>query len=44
MYVPNKDALLLVSMAEFMELHSIHWGLNATTELSNKSVVLNDLW
>ncbi len=27
MYVPNRDALFLVSMAEFKELHSIHWGI-----------------
>ncbi|MEH1872160.1 IS701 family transposase [Nostoc sp.] len=27
MYVSNKDALFLVSIAEFKELHSIHWGI-----------------
>lgn len=27
MYVPDKDALILISIAEFKELHSIHWGI-----------------
>jgi len=27
MYVPDKDALFLVSLIEFKELHSIHWGI-----------------
>ncbi|WP_225893012.1 transposase [Nostoc sphaeroides] len=27
MYLPNKDALFLVSLADFQELHSIHWGI-----------------
>lgn len=27
MYIPEKDALLLISTAEFKTLHSIHWGI-----------------
>ena len=27
MYMPDKDALFLVSMTDFQELHSIHWGI-----------------
>ncbi|BAY62838.1 transposase IS701 family protein (plasmid) [Calothrix brevissima NIES-22] len=27
MYLPDKDALFLVSLADFQELHSIHWGI-----------------
>lgn len=27
MYVPNKDALFLISLVEFKKLHSIHWGI-----------------
>ncbi|MEH2461979.1 MAG: hypothetical protein V7K34_32715 [Nostoc sp.] len=27
MYVPDKDALFLISLTEFKELHSIHWGI-----------------
>ncbi|MHC5772512.1 IS701 family transposase [Nostoc sp.] len=27
MYIPDKDALLLISTAEFKTLHSIHWGI-----------------
>ena len=27
MYVPEKDALLSISKADFEELHSIHWGI-----------------
>ncbi|WP_201789135.1 transposase [Scytonema hofmannii] len=27
MYVPDLDALFSISMAEFKELHSIHWGI-----------------
>ncbi len=27
MYVPDQDALFLVSLTEFKELHSIHWGI-----------------
>lgn len=27
MFVPDKDALFLISMAELKELHSIHWGI-----------------
>ncbi|MBD2248066.1 transposase [Nostoc sp. FACHB-888] len=27
MYVPDKDALILISLVEFKELHSIHWGI-----------------
>jgi Transposase DDE domain len=27
MYVPDKDALFLISLVEFKELHSIHWGI-----------------
>ena len=27
MYVPDKDALFLISLIEFKELHSIHWGI-----------------
>jgi hypothetical protein len=27
MYVPDQDALFLISLAEFKELHSIHWGI-----------------
>jgi hypothetical protein len=27
MYVPNKEALFLISLDEFKELHSIHWGI-----------------
>jgi hypothetical protein len=27
MYVPDKDVLSLISIAEFKELHSIHWGI-----------------
>jgi Transposase DDE domain len=27
MYVPDKDALFLISPADFQELHSIHWGI-----------------
>lgn len=27
MYVPDQDALCLVSIAELKELHSIHWGI-----------------
>ncbi len=26
-YVPDKDALFLISLIEFKELHSIHWGI-----------------
>ncbi len=26
MYVPDKDALFLISLIEFKELHSIHWA------------------
>ncbi|MCC5633828.1 transposase [Nostoc sphaeroides CHAB 2801] len=27
MYVPDKDALFLITLAKFKELHSIHWGI-----------------
>ncbi|WP_448270056.1 IS701 family transposase [Nostoc sp. DSM 114159] len=27
MYIPEKDALLSISRADFKELHSIHWGI-----------------
>ena len=27
MYIPDKDALLLISTVEFKTLHSIHWGI-----------------
>ena len=27
MYMPNKDALFLISVTDFQELHSIHWGI-----------------
>ncbi|MEB3151075.1 MAG: hypothetical protein VKL60_18905 [Sphaerospermopsis sp.] len=27
MYIPQKDALLSISRADFKELHSIHWGI-----------------
>lgn len=27
MYVPNEDALFLISMADLKKLHSIHWGI-----------------
>lgn len=27
MYMPDKDALFLVSVTDFQELHSIHWGI-----------------
>ena len=27
MYVPNKEALFLISLADFEELHSIHWKI-----------------
>jgi len=27
MFVPDKDALFLISMAECKELHSIDWGI-----------------
>ncbi|MCL6755263.1 transposase, partial [Nostoc sp. CCCryo 231-06] len=27
MYVPDKDSLFLISLTEFNELHSIHWGI-----------------
>ena len=27
MYVPDKDALFLISFVEFKELHSIDWGI-----------------
>ena len=27
MFVPDKDALSLIYLAEFKELHSIHWGI-----------------
>jgi len=27
MYVPNKEALFLISREDFEELHSIHWGI-----------------
>jgi hypothetical protein len=27
MFVPDKDELFLISIAEFQELHSIHWGI-----------------
>ncbi|AUB43347.1 IS4 transposase (plasmid) [Nostoc flagelliforme CCNUN1] len=27
MYVPDKDALFLITLAKFQELHSIHWGI-----------------
>ena len=27
MYQPDLDALFLISLAEFKELHSIHWGI-----------------
>ena len=27
MYVPDKDALFLISLVEFKELHSIHWEI-----------------
>ncbi len=27
MFVPDKDTLFIISLAEFKELHSIHWGI-----------------
>ena len=30
MYISDKDALFLISLAEFKELHSIHWGIESS--------------
>jgi hypothetical protein len=27
MFVPNEDALIIITQVEFKELHAIHWGI-----------------
>ncbi|MBW4429209.1 MAG: transposase [Nostoc desertorum CM1-VF14] len=43
-YIAEENALLGISRTDFNTLHSIIGGLNATTELLSKYVVLVDLW
>ena len=38
MYVPDKDALFLISIEEFKKLHSIHWGIESYASSYQTSV------